>query len=323
MVGDEDQSIFGFTGAEPMNFLSFMKDGENKFFLSTNYRSGSEIIECANSLISRNVMRNNKTIRPGTLKRGRVKEHQLMGYEQVMEVIDELVELNYKLEDIAIIARKNKHLEAFKEIINSAGYKSQSNSNRLLAEENFILFLAFLRVLSLRANREDEYIVMKHIYGESMFSIEGSIIRALMIHGSESYLKFYDDLSVFQHIESQELQINYIFSLIGAEKSQVHLYILDLFDSLHLASLIELLHVLEGFEQIDEDITIPTTGKGIHLLTAHASKGLEFKAVIVYDLDDFVGDEEERRLLYVAMTRAEEELHLVNVEKGNKKKEAA
>ena len=323
MVGDEDQSIFSFIGAEPMNFLSYMKDGSNKFYLSINYRSGSEIIDRANSLISRNVMRNTKIIRPGTDKKGRVKDHLMGSAENVVEIIDELIELNYKPEDIAIIARKNKYLESFRTLLKGAGYKSQSNYNRLLTDEDFILFTAFLRVLSLKASREDEFIVMKHLYGERKFSKDGSIVTALMIHGSESYERLIDDIRAFRKVESQIAQVNFIFELIGAKGSAVHSYILELFENLHLASLNELLKVIDGMIEIDEDVTIPAAGEGVHLLTAHASKGLEFKAVVVYDVEDFVGEEEERRLLYVAMTRAEEELHLVTVEKGNKKKEAA
>jgi len=323
MVGDEDQSIFSFIGAEPMNFLSYMKDGSNKFYLSINYRSGSEIIERANILISRNVMRNPKVIRSGTEKKGRVKDHLIECAENVVEIVNELVELNYKPEDIAIIARKNKHLETFKTLLNGAGYKSQSNYNRLLAEEDFILFTSFLKVLSLKAIREDEYIIMKHLYGESSFSMAGSIVTSLMIHGSESYDRLNEDIRMLRQLESQVAQISFIFELIGFKNSAVRTYILELFDNLHLASLAELLKVIDGMMEIDEDVTVSAVGDGVHLLTAHASKGLEFKAVIVYDLDDFAGDEEERRLLYVALTRAEEELHLVTVDKGNRKKEAA
>lgn len=323
MVGDEDQSIFGFRGAEPMNFLSFMKDGSNKFFLSTNYRSGREIIERANELISKNVMRNEKVIRPGTGKKGRVKDYRLDSSEKVSEIINELVELSYAPEDIAIIARKNKHLESFRTLLQGAGYKSQSNFNRLLGEGDFILFISVLRILLFRASREDEYTVMRHLYGETNFSNDGSIITALMIHGADSYDRFIEDVSKFKMMDSQIGQIGFIFSMINAAGTAVHDYILELFENLHLSSLSELLYVLEGMIAIDEDVTVPATGEGIHLLTAHASKGLEFKAVIVYDLEDFFGDEEERRLLYVAMTRAEEELHLVTIDKGNKKKEAA
>lgn len=327
MVGDEDQSIFGFRGAEPMNFLSFMKDGKNKFFLSKNYRSGERIINEANELISKNVMRNRKKIEAARSNTGAFYEYTLSSPLDIVTIINDLVETNFKLNDIAIICRKNKHIDTLRDVLQDAGYDVQTNFNRLIEEEHFITFRAYLRIVALKASREDEYVVMKHVYGEKRFPSSGSIITASMIHGSESYERFINDINCFGSSGTSRNRIDFIFELINGIGSKVHEYIMELYENLHLASLFELLNVIEGMVAIDEDITIPVVGDGINLITAHSSKGLEFKAVIVYEVDDFVStgaeEEEERRLLYVAMTRAEDSLHMVRVENGKKNKEVA
>ncbi len=320
MVGDEDQSIFSFRGSTPMNFLSFMKDGHNKHYLSLNYRSGSEIIRMANKLISKNKIRNDKLIYPANGSKGVYNEHKIEKYEDVVEIVDSLLDKNIKPEDIAIISRKNKHITAFKELLTKEGYDSQTNYNRLLEEPDFIKLHALLKVLALDSERNDEYVVMKHIYKAEHIP-EGSIINEHIKLNTEVVNQVLEDITMFNMMENPKEQLSYIFELIGCYKGPLHEYIEDLYGNLHLLNLKELNTVLNGMVTIDEDVTIPTKGDGINLITAHSSKGLEFKAVIVYSVEDFKGkgteEEEERRLLYVAMTRAEMELHMTTI-KSNK-----
>jgi superfamily I DNA/RNA helicase len=220
--------------------------------------------------------------------------------------------MNVPLSDIAIITRKNKHITYLKDELSNYGYDVQTNFNRLLEEPSYIKFKALLNIISLRSSREDEYIVLKHIYNTDYLP-EGNILDELIRANHVCTDKFLDDLKLFTELESTKEQLMFLFNIIGDYKGPVHEFMNDLLDQLFLDDLEQLRTTLNGIELIDEDVTVKVEGTGINLLTAHASKGLEFKVVIIYCIEDFEGRdniEEERRLLYVAMTRAENELHM-------------
>lgn len=311
MVGDEDQSIFGFRGSNPANFLSFMKDGDKKFYLSRNYRSGSAITDVANSLISQNHYRNKKSIVCASQREGVYDEVKMTCAEDVYSKVEQLLELNYRPEEIAIITRKNKHIETLQRILSEKGIASSSSFNRLLDHPDFIKFYAYLSVSTLKATRLEEYIVLKHIYDQESFPPGDGMVNRLMRSNEPVSQLILNDLRTISESATQKEQCTQIFEILGIKDSPILIEILKMVDDLYVVSLYELQGILTGMIIIDDDVTVSNDDTGINLLTAHASKGLEFRAVIIYLIEDFEAkddEEEERRLLYVAMTRAKEYL---------------
>lgn len=323
MVGDEDQSIFAFRGSNPSTFLNFSK-GSQQFFLQNNYRSGARIASEANFLIQQNEMRLEKEIIPMSARKGLYKEHCVFDYSGIAGIIESILERNIAPCDIAIITRKNKHIGELKETLDKLGIPSYPSHKNMLNEPIFVLFKSFLSIVLGKATRLDEFIVFKHVYGVEDIPRWGSISSNLLLKNHQAYGWFEEDLKKVAGIEGWQYQVERIFEVIGAESREVLEYLLELSEKLYLASIDELFEVIEGFVTVGEDINMPVHGDGVKLLTAHTSKGLEFKAVLVYRPEEFkpkdtLEAEEERRLLYVAMTRAEQELHMVRQEKVHSK----
>ncbi|MAV89823.1 MAG: ATP-dependent DNA helicase [Bdellovibrionaceae bacterium] len=114
VVGDDDQSIYGWRGAEIQNILGFPKRFENcvTIRLERNYRSSGRIIELANGVISNNDQRHEKILRPGLANEGEKPEVFVFENEndEVEQVVSELMEFSkkgYSFRDIAILYRSN------------------------------------------------------------------------------------------------------------------------------------------------------------------------------------------------------------------------
>lgn len=321
MVGDEDQSIFGFRGSNPSNFLSFMKDGDKKYYLSRNYRSGSAITDVANALISQNQYRNRKSIVCASQREGVYEERILSNTDDICQVVEQLLELNYLPEEIAIITRKNKHIETLQKLLDERGVCSSSSFNRLLDHPDFIKFYAFLSVCTFKAKRLEEYIVLKHIYNQEDFVKGNGMVNSVIRGNSPLAERMLKDIQYVSESVAQKEQCKRIFEVTGLSEANVLAEVTNMLDDLYIASLSELQMVLSGMIVIDDDISLSSSSEGVNLLTAHASKGLEFRAVIIYQVEDFEvkdDEEEERRLLYVAMTRAKEYLCITSTKEKPK-----
>lgn len=114
MVGDEDQSIYGFRGAYPAALLNFGNDYDNAglLYMETNYRSDQAIVNAANQFIKRNELRNNKNMKAASQGKGLItitKVPELMQeYDMLMDRIGDF--LNRPEETLAILAKNNESL---------------------------------------------------------------------------------------------------------------------------------------------------------------------------------------------------------------------
>lgn len=353
VVGDDDQSIYGWRGAELQNLLSFESyfDNVKVMKLQKNYRSTQTIIDASNAVVHKNSLRRQKTV-VSTQGKGEPIHHEVLDdFKDEMDwMIGEIK--RYKKEgglqwsDMAILVRTNimvrevmQHLIAFGVPFTVRG------ANSLLDFPEVQGVFAYAKVLD---NPNDELAWMRLL----KFPDRGwpKNILEKMERGNEStleslldYLNMRGDswsedarklvYTIQQKREElhhksfyicfisllQELKI--LEALEGQERKKQNVEeVLELFreecEDNPQTSLSNILNTLAYDNQLSTNDDKPT----VKLMTIHASKGLEWDTVFLPCLDDdhfpakksetHEGIEEERRLFYVALTRAKRKLHL-------------
>ena len=369
VVGDDDQSIYKFRGAEVQNILSFSEKfpGTEIVKLQTNYRSTSKILDAASIVVQRNKNRLGKTL---VSERGEGEKPTLAflgdaneGATYVADLIKNSLKNDGNYSDWAILYRTNAQSLTFeKEFLKRKIPYVLVGSLKFYEREEIKDVLAYI---SLLANPQDEIsfrrIVNKPTRGigpktqdaivenafdgnqyknllefskeysenltkkakegvESFLSIMNSISESLkteknlaefiqkvsVITGLEEYYKSSDEIEGTSRVENLQELAN---SAVPFECSIEGLT--EFLDSINLDRSLEL---SEG--EVSND--------AVTLITLHNTKGLEYNKVVITGLEDGifprmgkVGDEleEERRLFYVGITRAKDELYITSVAK--------
>lgn len=366
VVGDDDQSIYSFRGSSPDIMLNFDKDFPNaeKVLLDINYRSKWGIVNTAANLIAHNKKRFPKQIEAADSSKDGVKiysfeSRQLQNQNIITLIRQYMNQTDAKYSDIAVIFRTNAYADSLAEKLTKAKIpfqlkeKTTNIYNTVIAKDiiAYIRFAlnerdssAFFRIMNrpvryitresvpcnelsqeklIRNNQNKEYIIQNiiHLYNQIHFIKQMSPFAAVNFIrkgiGYETYLR--------KSIEEQYKDIK----LIEEEwyKEQERLNELQerasTFDSLE-----EWLYAIEHFDENMEDARY-RSDDCIQLVTMHASKGLEWKNVIIPDLNEGIVPhkkvvtqaelEEERRMFYVALTRAKENAFLFYVKSENEK----
>ena len=359
VVGDEDQSIYGFRGARPDFLLEFEEyfSGTKKVMLDINYRSKGEIIDVANRLIEKNSNRYEKVIKCSQGNGGNIsyiapkdseEEAVLIGKEILEEIKKDFVEYS----DFAVIYRTNIQSRALVDVFMDMRIPFVVKDSIVTIYDHWAAqdILAYLR-LGLDSSLSKDWVRIinkpfRYISRDSINSIkdEKDFINALItkcnLHPKQ--VKTINDLDIdlsYLKTLSPQNAISYIRTSL-----EYDMYILDYCSNRKIKSngLIEILNELESsatnFKTIKEYLDHidrvksevvgnknKDQGDGVIFTTMHSAKGLEFKNVYIigvnegtipheksYDLDDDSKKdeqiEEERRLMYVAITRAEDKL---------------
>lgn len=359
VVGDEDQSIYGFRGARPDFLLEFEEyfSGTKKVMLDINYRSKGEIIDVANRLIEKNSNRYEKVIKCSQGNGGNIsyiapkdseEEAVLIGKEILEEIKKDFVEYS----DFAVIYRTNIQSRALVDVFMDMRIPFVVKDSIVTIYDHWAAqdILAYLR-LGLDSSLSKDWVRIinkpfRYISRDSINSIkdEKDFINALItkcnLHPKQ--VKTINDLDIdLSYLKTLNPQnaISYIRTSL-----EYDMYILDYCSNRKMKSngLIEILNELESsatnFKTIKEYLDHidrvksevvgnknKDQGDGVIFTTMHSAKGLEFKNVYIigvnegtipheksYDLDDDSKKdeqiEEERRLMYVAITRAEDKL---------------
>lgn len=359
VVGDEDQSIYGFRGARPDFLLEFEEyfSGTKKVMLDINYRSKGEIIDVANRLIEKNSNRYEKVIKCSQGNGGNIsyiapkdseEEAVLIGKEILEEIKKDFVEYS----DFAVIYRTNIQSRALVDVFMDMRIPFVVKDSIVTIYDHWAAqdILAYLR-LGLDSSLSKDWVRIinkpfRYISRDSINSIkdEKDFINALItkcnLHPKQ--VKTINDLDIdLSYLKTLNPQnaISYIRMSL-----EYDMYILDYCSNRKIKSngLIEILNELESsatnFKTIKEYLDHidrvksevvgnknKDQGDGVIFTTMHSAKGLEFKNVYIigvnegtipheksYDLDDDSKKdeqiEEERRLMYVAITRAEDKL---------------
>jgi len=357
VVGDDDQSIYGWRGANIRNILEFDKSFEDTktIKLETNYRSTEKILEAANALIEHNRSRLGKTL------------HSVHGAGEKVEILDshdekeesyliakkinELLRSGENASDIAILYRINALSRSIEEGLNreGVGYRLVGGL-RFYDRAEIKDIISYIRLIG---NEDDDFSLKRIInkprrslgsvsvkkiedaaakLGISMFNLlkNHDLSDVLGKKNIQNVNKFVDDILYLQRNADNSL---YTFIDLFEERIALKKFYAPLPDGMDKVSNIDEFYglfrdkikqnpeiSLDDFlnelalqsdqDQIDNDT--------IYIMSIHASKGLEFKHLFVIGFEEkflpIIGDgsdiEEERRLGYVALTRAKERLTL-------------
>lgn len=358
IVGDDDQAIYGFRGSNPELMLHFQDDYPNarQVLLNVNYRSKSDIVESANRLIEHNSNRFSKQIIAQNPARDGVR---LCYFESRQEQTKNIIALikQYKNQpgthyrDIALIYRTNTHatITAQKLMQEKIPFQMQERvgniydgavAKDIIAYLQYALYQKDLKAFYRIMNRPSRYIrrdtVPMHIFTMQEL-IQNNQDKNYVI---QNIIRFYEQLRFIKNM-SPYAAVNFIRKGIGYEgylqekakengasfqKWEEELSLLQ--ES--AASFDTIPEWLQYIEHYEEEIENGKKEKedAVHIVTMHASKGLEWPIVIIPDVNEghvphkkAITDaelEEERRMFFVAMTRAKESLFLFSV----KEKEA-
>ena len=357
-VGDNDQSIYSFRGANYKNILNFEKDYKDAktILLEENYRSTKNILNAANCVIKNNKSRKDKNLWTSNKEGDKIKYYRAYNErdeaQYVIRKIKELSARDVSYQDMAILYRTNAQSRILEEellkenlpyrVVGSFYFYSRKEIKDLIAylrlihntKDNVSLVriintpkrgigLKTIENLTLKADNEDKSIYDAISSGKELAFKE--TIEKLRELSNELTLtelidKVLDATGLRKELESE----NTLESEIRLENLEEFKSITKSFEEREgLISLEEFLleiSLISDVEEYKDDLN------RVSLMTVHSVKGLEFDHVFVVGMEEGIFPhmnslmenselEEERRLCYVAITRAKECLHLVNTKR--------
>lgn len=359
VVGDEDQSIYGFRGSRPDFLLEFEEYFSNtkKVLLDINYRSKGEIIDIANRLIEKNTNRYEKVIKCGQGNGAKVNYISPEDSEEeavyIAKDIKNKIQEDYtEYTDFAVIYRTNIQSRALVDVFMDMRIPFVVKDSIVTIYDHWAAqdILAYLRIgVNPNSNKDWIRIINKpfrYISKDNLNLIKdepdfiNSLINKCDLHPKQ--VKTINDLDIdISYVKglNPKNAISYIRTTLDYDR-----YILDYCANRKIKTngLIEILNELESsatnfktiqeylehIERVKSEIVDNKNNKetdGVIFTTMHSAKGLEFKNVYIiganegtipheksYEIDDEEKKndqiEEERRLMYVAITRAEENI---------------
>ncbi len=378
-VGDDDQSIYAFRGARVGNMADFVREFKvrHQIKLEENYRSGSNILDSANELISHNSRRLGKNLRTSQGPGEPVRVFEASSdFDEAQWIVDEMRQLvagGLERKEIAVLYRSNAQSRVIETaLFNAAMPYKVYGGLRFFERAEIKNALAYLRLLE---NPRDDSSFLRAVNfpprGIGLRSLEllQDAARTLGCSLSEAVAgvagkagsnigAFLAKIEVLRE-QTQGLTLREIIELVLSHSGLIEHYRADREGADRVENLEELVNAaesfvsLEGFGRdavalpVDELVADAETGEtlsplaaflthaaleagdnqaqagqdAIQLMTVHASKGLEFDCVFITGIEeglfphensmsDHDGLEEERRLMYVAITRGRKRLYL-------------
>ena len=364
VVGDENQSIYGFRGANILNILNFETNYNNAKIvkLEENYRSTTTILDAANELIKNNKSSKDKKLwtqnGKGDLIKVLVCDNGRDEVSRIIEIIRENHQNGVPYRDMTILYRTNAQSRIFEEgllrysiphkVFGGISFYSRAEIKDIIAYLSIIVNpqdeLNLQRIINVPKRKVGEKGIEKIIaYArendlnllEALSHIKE--ISGLTAVGKEKLLEMYDIIKELKDLAYTETASYIVQTLID----KVHYidYINETYDDAEARienieelknSILELENVvgelrlneyLENVSLISATDDLEEKSDYVKLMTIHNSKGLEFPIVFLVGFENeiFPGTramldekemEEERRLCYVALTRAEKKLYL-------------
>lgn len=359
VVGDDDQAIYGFRGASPGVMKRFQEDFPNctQIMLTENYRSGQEIVKLAGKVIDRNKERFSKEFIP-IRKHGEISFYQLESRKEEEErlIRDICVLTDEVINNSALILRTNREVFQYRELLKASGVKvkeikpNEENIFRSFMVEDISAYLNFLYRGQKRSdflkfmNKPNHYftrlaLLHETVNEEDMFwyyyqnetmkrTIRGYFKHLSLAKSLSPYMAvslFRKTLGYERYIrEKSESYMIYENWLKQLDKLQELLK--DYGNNIDAEQFFRDLEDKQGKSERSEEKRIT---QGISVITMHGAKGLEFEHVFLPDVNEGIIPskncreasevEEERRLLYVAITRARDSLHIYATKERNRK----
>ena len=353
VVGDNDQAIYAFRGANYKNILNFEKDypEAKTILLEENYRSTKTILNAANCVIKNNKERKDKNLwsnnEEGNKIKYKVVENEKEEASFVADSIKELIDKGIKEEDIAVLYRTNAQSRVIEEEMLKKNIKYRIVGSFYFYNRKEIKdLLCYLRLIN---NHKDDVSFLRVIntpkrgIGEktldnltSIATEEGVSLYDAITSGKElEFKKLIEELTRDSENLSLTELIDTILDKSGMKKEYSSSKLLE--DEIRLENLNEFKSITKSYEEeygsatlsdfLDEislvsDMSEHQEGNDrVSLMTVHSVKGLEYDYVFIvgmeegifphYNAINYGGNaeiEEERRLCYVAITRAKKDL---------------
>jgi len=361
VVGDDDQSIYSWRGAEVKNIFKFEKEYNNVKIikLEKNYRSKANILNAANFLISNNKKRMGKDLWTDDEAGEKIEIININNNEEeatyISDKIEELLSSGVSLENFAILVRASYQTRAFEDRFIKIGMPYKIIGGTKFYERLEIRdALAFLRVVS--SDYDD--LAFERIINVPKKGIGEKTIRSIELFGREK------NLSLIQATRAL-IKVNYFTNKINSNlvkfinfiekwRNQKTLNAAELTETIldesgytemwqsdksieaesRLDNLKELINAISEFDNIRSfiehiqlvmDNELNNKNNSVNILTFHASKGLEFQNIFLPGWEEEVfpnkraleerlneGLEEERRLAYVGITRAQKKVWILH-----------
>ncbi|MBE6531674.1 MAG: ATP-dependent DNA helicase PcrA [Ruminococcaceae bacterium] len=375
VVGDDDQSIYKFRGADITNILEFDRAYKNAkvIRLEQNYRSTKPILDAANEVIANNKGRKGKTLftarEDGDKIKLKLSEDQNAEANYIVDTINELVadgKRSYR--DFSILYRTNAQSQVIERIFAKSGIPYRILCGQRFNDRKEIKdVLAYLQVVNNPRDNER----LKRIINEPKRKIGGTTIDAIEAIADEQGCSMFevvrnaDKYMALKRSESTLLGfarlIEYLISLLDTDIT-LEAFVKQVLDRSGYRQMLidageeekDRLDNIEEFvsgiidysERMKKEGEIPTltgfleenalisdvdkydeTADAVVMMTIHSAKGLEFPVVFLPGMEDgifpgmqnILGSddemEEERRLAYVAITRAKDELYIVHTKR--------
>ncbi len=384
VVGDDDQSIYGFRGSNKDLILNFENDfpGTKVINLLRNYRSSDTILSVANSLIKKNKNRREKiligTIQgnflPIVIERENEREEAIYIVDQIQELI---IRNKVRGGEISILFRTNYQSRPFEEEL-----RLRSIPYKLIGAYNFFDrkevkdLIAYIRIV---ANQNDDLSIMRILNypkrglgqntqlkivekaSELEINIFGMLLKICEIPEFIPEIKraavskiyelvnfiqkfnreFYTQPRMSEVLKNLIKEVNFETEISMEEDDEkvIKARMLNLSELVNMMSYFEIDWDGEGKPTLfdflmklsilsDDDDSDSKEDSRVQLMTMHLSKGLEFDSVFLSGMEegilpssrstDDLGIEEERRLLYVGITRAKNRLYLTRAKERKK-----
>lgn len=355
VVGDSDQAIYGFRGANFKNILNFEKDYKTckTIILKKNYRSTKIILDAANAVIKNNKMRHDKELESVNGEGEKITYYRARnGLDEINFVADTINDLQKKdvsLDDIVVLYRTNAQSRLFED-----EFLKRNIPYRMIGAINFYArreikdLMAYLKVIN---NPRDAISLLRSINTPKR-GIGNRTMEEIIEKSNR------EGISIFDAIESGKPLI-FKNMILDLQEKSTHLSLTELVDEVleksglkeelekensieaetRLENLEEFKSITKSFEDkyglislpdflyevslISDNTEITDSSNRVTLMTVHAVKGLEFNYVFITGLEEGLFPhmnslnsnneiEEERRLCYVAITRAKEKLYITN-----------
>lgn len=364
VVGDENQSIYGFRGANILNILNFENNYNNAKIikLEENYRSTTTILDAANELIKNNKSSKDKKLWTQNGKGDLIKvlacDNARDEVSRIIEIIKENHQNGIAYRDMTILYRTNAQSRLFEEgflryniphkVFGGVSFYSRAEIKDIIAYLSIIVNpqdeLNLQRIINVPKRKVGEKGIEKIItYArENNLNLLEALshikeISGLTVVGKEKILEMYDIIKELKDLSYTETASYIVQTLIDKIKyidyikenysdAEARIENIDEFKNsiLELENVVGELRLneyLENVSLISATDDLEEKSDYVKLMTIHNSKGLEFPIVFLVGFENeiFPGTramfeekemEEERRLCYVALTRAEKKLYL-------------
>ncbi|WP_347301333.1 DNA helicase PcrA [Dolosigranulum savutiense] len=368
VVGDADQSIYGWRGADMENILNFEKDypEARTILLDQNYRSTKRILQAANDVIVNNLNRREKNLWTDNPEGEKItiysadteREEARFVASTIKEKMAENSQLSYH--DFAVLYRTNAMSRVVEEtfvqsnmpynIVGGTGYYDRKEIRDLIAYLTLIVnpadMMSFNRIVNepkrgIGQATLDKLALAAEEMGWSLYETALNAMHTNLSARASGNLEAFarmiavlrqlaDDVSITELVEAVLDKTGYIEQLEQERSLEADARIENLKEFYSVTkqfdesdredkSLLAFLTDLSLLSPVDE---VPIDESEVTLMTMHAAKGLEFSYVFIVGMEESIfplsraedGDEleEERRLAYVGITRAEQALYLTH-----------